>query len=68
MACSRDDYGSCDSVRVHARLGHMIEGDQRPVCDDSPNALVVGKGVRANDEVLYGSGIEERDVREGEHL
>lgn len=67
MSRGRDDDGSIDGVRVHARLIIMMHGDQGPVGDHSSDA----DGTiwqRASDKILDCRGVEQFDVGECQNL
>ena len=66
MAAGRDDHLGLDDVGVHAGLGVVVEGDERPVGHHAADVLAAADnllaGILAHDQILAGSGIEELDV------
>ena len=67
MARGRDDDGSSDGVRVHARLRVVIQSHQSPVSDHASHALQPFE-ISMDNKVFYRSRIEQDDVRHGKHF
>ena len=46
----------------------VVEGNKRPVCHDATNALAIGDGVGAHDEILDSSCVEHDHIWHGKYL